>query len=98
MIRRHIVSRNVSSSARGMADHTPVTPQNTGRTKRKIVINPNVRRKDIAADIFPFDNAVKKAEPKILQPENRKPNEKSETPVLVISKTVLLFPANSSAI
>ena len=65
----------------------PVTFKNFGKAKRKIVINPNVRRKDIVADAFPLDNAVNKAEAKILHPENKKPNEKMENPVFVISKT-----------
>lgn len=77
-----------------MANHTPVTPKNSGKIKRKIKINPNVRKKDIVADTLPFDNAVNKAEAKILQPENRNPNEKIENPLLVISKTFSLFLAN----
>ena len=78
----------------GMANHTPVTSKNLGKTKRKIKINPNVRKKEIAAETFPFDNAVNKAEAKMLQPENRNPNEKIENPFLVISKTFSLFSAN----
>ena len=54
----------------GIANHTPVTCKNLGKTKRKTVINPNVRRKEIVADAFPLDNAVKKADAKILHPEN----------------------------
>lgn len=65
----------MSSSATGIADHTPFTCQNSGNTKRKTIINPNVRRKDITADIFPLDSAVNKAEEKILYPENKKLNE-----------------------
>ena len=50
------------NSAKGTADHTPFTCQNSGSTKRKTVIKPNVRKKDITADIFPLDSAVNKAE------------------------------------
>ena len=50
------------------------------------------------ADIFPFDNAVNKAEEKILLPENRKLNEKMTNPVFVISKISLLFSTNSLTI
>lgn len=45
-----------------MANHTPVTSKNLGKTKRKIKINSNVRKKEIVAETFPFDNAVNKAE------------------------------------
>ena len=78
----------------GMANHTPLTSKNLGKTKRKININPNVRKKEIVAETLPFDNAVNNAEAKILQPENRKLNEKIEKPFLVISKTFSLFSAN----
>lgn len=61
------------------------------------MIKPKVRRKDISADTFPFDSAVNKAEVKILHPENRKLKLKIGKPVLVISKTFLLFFANTQA-
>ena len=89
---------NVKSSAMGIANHTPVTSQNWGSIKIKAVINPNVRKKDIIADTFPFDNAVNNADEKILQPENRKPKEKIVNPIFVILKTFSLFPANILAI
>ena len=88
---------SVKSSANGTANHTPVTSKNLGNTKRDTVINPNVRRKDMVADAFPFDNAVNKADEKILHPENRKLNEKMLNPFFVISKTFLLFSANTFA-
>ena len=53
--------------------------------------------KDMVADSFPLDNAVNKADEKILHPENRKLNEKMKNPFLVISKTFLLFSANTFA-
>lgn len=89
---------SVRNSAIGIANHTPVTSKHIGSIKRKAVINPNVLRKDIIADTFPFDNAVNKAEEKILHPENRNPKEKRANPIFVISKTFLLFPANTLAI
>ena len=88
----------MKSSANGTASHTPVTSKNLGNTKRDTVINPNVRRKDMVADAFPLDNAVNKADEKILHPENRKLNEKMLNPFFVISKTFLLFSANTFAI
>jgi len=48
----------------------------------------------MSADAFPSDNAVNRAEAKILHPENRKLNEKIEKPIFVISKAFSLFPAN----
>ena len=87
----------MKNSASGTASHTPVTSKNLGNAKRNTIINPNVRRKDMAADAFPFDNAVNKADEKILHPENRKLNEKMLNPFFVISKTFLLFSANTFA-
>lgn len=88
----------VKNSATGMASHTPITCKNLGNIKREAIINPNVRKKDMRADAFPLDSDVKKAEAKILHPENRKLNEKIANPILVIWKTELLFPANILAI
>ena len=87
----------MKSSASGTASHTPVTSKNLGNAKRNTVINPNVRRKDMVADAFPLDNAVNKADEKILHPENRKLNEKMINPFFVISKTFLLSSANTFA-
>lgn len=81
-----------------IANHTLVTSKNLGSIKRKAVINPNVRKKDIIADTFPFNNAVNNAEEKILQPENRKPKEKIANPIFVILKTFSLFHTNILAI
>ena len=89
---------SVRNSAIGIANHTPVTFKNLGSIKRKTVINPNVRRKDIIADTFPFDNAVNRAEENILQPENKNPKEKIANPIFVISNTFSLVPANILAI
>ena len=49
----------------------------------------------MVADAFPLDNAINKAYEKILHPENRKLNEKMLNPFFVISKTFLLFSANT---
>ena len=87
----------MKSSASGTASHTPVTSKNLGNAKRNTVINPNVRRKEMVADAFPLDNAVNNADEKILHPENRKLNEKMLNPFFVISKTFLLFSANTFA-
>ena len=68
----------------GIANHTPVTSQNWGSIKIKAVINPNVRKKDIIADTFPFDNAVNIADVKLFKPQNRKLYEKIVKPFAAI--------------
>lgn len=82
----------------GTANHTPVTFNICGNIKRSTLINTNVRKSDIIADIFPFDNAVNIAEENILHPQNRKPKEKIVNPFVVILKTFSLSPANILAI
>lgn len=91
---KRTVTASVSISAAGTASHTPVTPRIRGKTNRKNTIRPNVRRNDMAADALPFDNAVNKADEKILNPENKKLNEKMLNPLFVSAKTFLLFSAN----
>lgn len=81
----HIVNRNVNSSAIGTASHMPVTLKTFGSIKRKTVINPNVRKNEMPAETFPFDNAVNSAEENIFHPENRKLKEKIVNPRFVIS-------------
>lgn len=68
----------------GIANHTPVTSKNLGSIKRKAVINPNVRKKEIIADTFPFDNAVNIADVKLFKPQNRKLYEKIVKPFAAI--------------
>ncbi len=48
-------------------------------------MNTNVRKHDSIADRFPFDNAVNVAEIKILQPQNKKLDEKIKNPFVAIS-------------
>ena len=63
------VQRN---SATGIANQMPSPPQSIGRSKIAPIINTNVRKNEIRAEIFPFDKAENKADAKILNPENRK--------------------------
>ena len=63
----------------------PVTLGKTGKTSNPTLIKPSVHKKDMIADIFPFDKAINIAEPKILNPQNKKLNENIENPYFVIS-------------
>ena len=54
-------------------------------------MNTNVRKHDSIADRFPFDNAVNVAEIKILQPQNKKLDEKIKNPFVAISQTDVPF-------
>lgn len=60
------------SSAIGIASHTPFTPNNCGSVNKHNKIKKKVLRKEIKADIFPFDKAVNMADEYIFIPENRK--------------------------
>ena len=75
----------VINYAIGTAIHTPLTPQIRGNVSRNSVISPNVRKKDIIADIFPLERAVKTAEAKIFIPQHKKLNEKIINPFFAIS-------------
>ena len=64
------------NSARGVENHTPVTPNTFDRTRRKPNVNTNVRKNDISAEIFPFENEVNSTDENILIPANKDPKEK----------------------
>ena len=85
---KHIVNISANTSAIGIANQAPITPKIPGNIKRETTINPNVRKSEIIAEIFPFDSAVNNAEEKILHPENRKLKAKIENPVFIISNTL----------
>ena len=57
------------------------------------MMNPNVLKNEIKADILPLDKAVNVAEEKIFMPENRKLKEKSKNPCAAISYTIESEPA-----
>lgn len=86
---------NVKSSAIGTANHTPVIPKYFGITIKPNIIKPNVLKKEIMADTFPLDNAVKIADEKILKPENKKLNTNIENPFVAILYTSLFVPVKS---
>lgn len=58
----------VRNSAAGTASQIPFTPMNFGRSKIFATIIPNVRTKEMIAEIFPLENAVNIEEAKILIP------------------------------
>ena len=63
---------NVAASAAGTAIHAPVTPIIFGSVMRKITVNTSVRPKEIKAEIFPLESAVKNPEDTIFIPLNKK--------------------------
>ena len=75
----------VINSAIGTANHTPLTPKIWGNVRSNSVINPNVRKKDMIADIFPLERAVKTAEVKMFIPQHKKLKEKIKNPFFAIS-------------
>ena len=84
LCRYTIETIRVINSAIGTANHTPLTPKIRGNVSSNSVISPNVRKKDMIADIFPLERAVKIAEVKIFIPQHRKLNEKIKNPFLAI--------------
>lgn len=81
----------MTPSAKGIASQTPVILKNLGNVIKVMVIKPKVLRKEIMADILPFDSAVKKAETKILKPLKRKLKEKIIKPFLASRYNKVLF-------
>ena len=66
-----------------------------GKIIRPGMMNPNVLKNEINADIFPLDSAVKIADENILKPEKRKLNANIRNPLFVISYTSSFLPVNS---
>ena len=73
--RKRIVTPVARTSAAVMDSHIPSTPQIMGRSRTADTWKTRVRRKDIAAETTPLPRAVKKDEPKIPKPANRKDRE-----------------------
>ena len=55
-----------------MAIQAPLIPKIRGRINNEITIKTNVLQKEISADTFPLDSAVKNPEDVIFMPLNRK--------------------------
>lgn len=78
-----------------MESQIPSTPQKRGRIKTAAIWNTRVLKNAIDADISPLFKAVKKDEPKIANPENKKQKEKMENPLMVRAKSPLSYPTKS---
>ena len=65
-------SSSVTNSATGIASHAPLIPKNRGSTSSEITVKSRVRQKEMMADDFPSDRAVKKPEEAMLKPLNKK--------------------------
>ena len=86
------VTNNAIPSAAPIASQTPLTPKNNGNSSSIQVWNTSVRRKEITAEITPFPNAVKNADPKILNPESKKDNAYLRNPPPVSSHSSGSYP------
>lgn len=71
------------------AIHAPFIPIREGSISKPAERNPKVLKKDIIADTLPFENAVNKAEEKILNPENKKDILYSINPLMARLYTLL---------
>jgi len=60
------------NSDAGTINQIPVELKRSGNTNAPTIKNTNVLRKEISAEIFPFENAVNIAEAKIFTPVNTK--------------------------
>ena len=74
-------STSVQSSDAGIAIHAPFSPHTRGSTSKNTTVKSNVLQKEINADIFPLERAVKNPEDAILNPLNRKLIAKIWNPV-----------------
>lgn len=62
----------VSTSATGMASHTPNRSRYFGKNRMHPLTQTKVRREEISAESTPLERAVKNAEANIFTPQNRK--------------------------
>lgn len=62
----------VSTSATGMASHTPNKSRYFGKNRMHPLTQTKVRREEISAESTPLERAVKNAEANIFRPQNRK--------------------------
>ena len=62
------VTHSVINSAIPTAHQIPLIPKNAGSKSSMIIWNTRVRKKEMAADTTPLLKAVKKEEPKMLNP------------------------------
>ena len=62
---------SVRNSATGIDSHIPLVPSASGRSSAERTIKTKVRKKEIKAEVFPSDSAVKMPEATIFVPQNR---------------------------
>ena len=74
----------------------PSSSQTMGRSVTARHWNTSVRRKEIRAEVSPSFRAVKKDEPKIAIPENKKEKEKMAKARTVMASSSGSYPTNSS--
>ena len=72
--------RSVRNSATGMAIHAPLMPRIRGRIISEMMVNTRVLQKEIMAETFPLDRAVKNPDEVILIPLNKKLMANSRKP------------------
>lgn len=75
-----IINSGIANACTGVAIQAPLIPKIRGRINNEITIKTNVLQKEISADTFPLDSAVKNPEDVIFMPLNRKLMENSRNP------------------
>ena len=73
----------------------PAASKINGRVRTAAVWNNSVRKNEIMADTGPLFSAVKKEEPKIANPVNKKAKEQYINAVFVISNRAGLYPTKA---
>ena len=81
-------------SANTTENQIPSTPQKRGKTKTDEIWNTKVLRKEISAEVSPSFKDVKKEEPKMANPENKKEKEKTEKAWAVRARSPASYPTN----
>ena len=87
--KKHSATTIEQTSATGIESQIPSISKKCGSTSMLPTTNTNVRRNEIAADTFPFDNAVKNDDAKILTPANRKFHINIRYPSRAMAKVLL---------
>ena len=82
-------------SAETIENQIPFSPHKIGKIKTAEIWNTKVRRKEIRAEVSPSFKAVKKEEPNMANPENKKEKEKIAKAWAVISRSSASYPTNS---
>ena len=86
------VAINVSASATARAIQIPFVPNISGRIRMAATWITRVLKNEIAADNTPLLSAVKKADPKILNPATKNDIEYKRNAVYVIANSSASYP------